>query len=137
MKKLSLYIIGILFLQSCSIMIPFKNLPEPDGKFLIGTDVLILEDINRPEIFTEKTNDFRKIVVQVWYPSSEKSDSLYPYLDYPDIRMPYISKRLGVKQRLIEHIKEIQPDVDLTFFPDGEYDKVNIPIGLNFFWPDV
>ena len=38
---------------------------------------------------------------------------------------------------LREHIKEIQPDVDLTFFPDGEYDKVNIPIGLNFFWPDV
>jgi hypothetical protein len=25
----------------------------------------------------------------------------------------------------------------LTFFPDGRDEKVDIPIGLNFFWPDV
>ena len=37
---------------------------------------------------------------------------------------------------LREHIKQIQPDVDLTFFPDGDEDGVNIPIGINFFWPD-
>ena len=34
-------------------------------------------------------------------------------------------------------IKEIQPDVDLTFFPDRSNEKKNIPIGLSFFWPDV
>jgi len=89
-------------------MIPFKNLPKPDGKFLIGTDILILDDVNRGELFTQETNDSRKIVVQVWYPSLEKSDSLYPYLDYPDIRVPYISKRLGVKESLIGHIQTIQ-----------------------------
>jgi hypothetical protein len=38
---------------------------------------------------------------------------------------------------LREYVKEIQPDVDLTFFPDGDNDRVNIPIGLNFFWPDI
>jgi hypothetical protein len=37
---------------------------------------------------------------------------------------------------LREHIREIQPDVDLTFFPSNGSDRVNIPIGLNFFWPD-
>ena len=37
---------------------------------------------------------------------------------------------------LREHIKEVQPDVDLTFFPEGRNNKVDIPIGLNFFWPD-
>jgi hypothetical protein len=36
-----------------------------------------------------------------------------------------------------EHIKEVQPDVDLTFFPEGSDSKVNIPIGLSFFWPDL
>jgi hypothetical protein len=25
----------------------------------------------------------------------------------------------------------------MTFFPDGSNDKVNIPIGINFFWPDA
>jgi hypothetical protein len=38
---------------------------------------------------------------------------------------------------LREYIKEIQPDVELTFFPDGSNDRVNIPIGVSFFWPDV
>jgi hypothetical protein len=36
-----------------------------------------------------------------------------------------------------EYIKEVQPDVDLTFFPDGSDSKVNIPVGLSFFWPDL
>lgn len=37
---------------------------------------------------------------------------------------------------LREYIKEIQPDVDLTFFPSGGSNRVNIPIGVSFFWPD-
>jgi hypothetical protein len=38
---------------------------------------------------------------------------------------------------LREYIKEIQPDVDLTFFPDSGSDRTSIPIGVSFFWPDV
>jgi hypothetical protein len=38
---------------------------------------------------------------------------------------------------LREYIKEVQPDVDLTFFPKGSDLKVAIPIGLSFFWPDI
>ena len=38
---------------------------------------------------------------------------------------------------LREYIKEVQPDVDMTFFPEGSNEKVYIPIGLNFFWPDA
>ena len=38
---------------------------------------------------------------------------------------------------LREYIREIQPDVDLTFFPDGSENRVNLPIGLKFFWPDL
>ena len=38
---------------------------------------------------------------------------------------------------LREYVKEIQPDVDLTFFPAGESNRINIPIGVSFFWPDA
>ena len=37
---------------------------------------------------------------------------------------------------LREYLKEVQPDVDLTFFPDGTDTRINIPIGVSFFWPD-
>ena len=38
---------------------------------------------------------------------------------------------------LRNYIKLVQPDVDLTFFPDGTNYETTIPIGLSFFWPDV
>jgi len=38
---------------------------------------------------------------------------------------------------LREYIKEVQPDVDLTFFPDGSSNRINIPVGVSFFWPDI
>ncbi len=43
---------------------------------------------------------------------------------------------------LREHIKEIQPDMDLTFdfYPEDGGDtqeSVKIPIGVTFFWPDA
>jgi hypothetical protein len=36
-----------------------------------------------------------------------------------------------------EYVKEVQPDVDLTFFPDGSDTKTDLPVGLSFFWPDL
>ena len=38
---------------------------------------------------------------------------------------------------LREYIRKIQPDVDLTFFPNNGNDRISIPIGISFFWPDV
>jgi hypothetical protein len=38
---------------------------------------------------------------------------------------------------LREHMRKIQPDVDLTFFPDGDDERVTIPMGTEFFWPDL
>tara|TARA_B110000908_G_scaffold160886_1_gene204556 strand:+ start:991 stop:1734 length:744 start_codon:yes stop_codon:yes gene_type:complete len=38
---------------------------------------------------------------------------------------------------LRNYIKLVQPDVDLTFFPEGQDEDGKIPIGLNFFWPDA
>lgn len=38
---------------------------------------------------------------------------------------------------LREYIKGISPDIDLTFFPEGSDRRVDIPIGVNFFWPDA
>lgn len=55
-----------------------------------------------------------------------------------DVR-EFVDKWLLAKdsRALREYIKEIQPDVDLTFFPEGDSDRINIPIGISFFWPDV
>jgi len=38
---------------------------------------------------------------------------------------------------LRNHIQTFQPDIDLTFFPPNGEDRRTLPIGLNFFWPDI
>jgi hypothetical protein len=50
----------------------------------------------------------------------------------------FVDKHLLARdsRELRKHIRETQPDVDLTFFPDGNTDRVDIPIGIKFFWPD-
>jgi hypothetical protein len=57
--------------------------------------------------------------------------------DAKDIR-EFVDTMLARDSRALrEHIKEVQPDVDLTFFPNGSNEKVSIPVGLSFFWPDI
>jgi hypothetical protein len=37
---------------------------------------------------------------------------------------------------LREYIKELQPDVDMSYFPSDGSNRFNIPIGISFFWPE-
>jgi hypothetical protein len=58
--------------------------------------------------------------------------------DKKDIRNFVDNYLLAQDSRALrEYIREIQPDVDLTFFPSNGSDRVNIPVGINFFWPDL
>lgn len=55
-----------------------------------------------------------------------------------DIRQFVDTNLLARDSRALrEYIREVQPDVDMTFFLDGNDKKITIPIGLNFFWPDI
>jgi hypothetical protein len=57
--------------------------------------------------------------------------------DKKDIR-EYVDNFLLARdaKSLRNYAKNIQPDVDLTFFPNGNESRVDLPIGLTFFWPD-
>jgi hypothetical protein len=58
--------------------------------------------------------------------------------DKKDIREFVDNYLLAQDSRALrEYVREIQPDVDLTFFPDGSDDRVSIPIGVSFFWPEL
>lgn len=57
--------------------------------------------------------------------------------DNKDIR-EFVDNMLARDSRALrEYIREVQPDVDLTFFPNGSNEKITLPIGLSFFWPDI
>jgi predicted dienelactone hydrolase len=63
-----------------------KNiLPQPSGKFAVGTRYLVFTDKERPELFTTDTTDFREITTKVWYPAENNSKVQYmPYIKNGD-----------------------------------------------------
>ncbi|MGL1892534.1 MAG: dienelactone hydrolase family protein [Spirochaetaceae bacterium] len=71
-KKKGLMSISIILLFLSAILVvvlPRFSLPETTGEFHVGTKYFILTDKAREEHFTKEKNDYREIVVKVWYPS--------------------------------------------------------------------
>ena len=74
---LSLLLISAIFLPS---VLPIFDLPEPEGPYSVGTRDIFLE-LNREEVITREEDDKRKLMVKVWYPSSDKEGEIDPYID--------------------------------------------------------
>ena len=107
MRKLIL-LAFILLLSSCALVLNFQDLPSPGGNYIIGTDIFDWEDTYRDEWFTPNEIDSRKISVQIWYPAIEKSDSLYPYLDYPELRIEAIAEQIEQSKNLVKPVSKIK-----------------------------
>ena len=110
--------------------ITFKILCNKDEKIIEG-EVKGAKKINKmasPELSTR----LKQMILSVNGDDSKKT--IREFVD------TYLLARDS--RALREHIKEIQPDMDLTFdfYPDdgGEVQEdVKIPIGVTFFWPDA
>ena len=115
-----LFYLGFIFLSSCSLVLNFRDLPQPEGQYIIGTDVFTWEDNYRDEWFTKDKIDTRKIVVQIWYPASEKSDSLFPYMDYANLRVESISERIGKGKGTIKPVTKVKTNTYYKAKPVNE-----------------
>jgi dienelactone hydrolase len=111
LKSKSIALMSILLFSSCStiipLLIPFQDIPAPTGSFSVGTRVFNWEDNKREEWFTEKEGDFRKIVVQVWYPTDEVTGVPVPYLDFAQHRIKPISEQVELPPFMIKHIQDV------------------------------
>jgi dienelactone hydrolase len=56
-----------------TVILPFKSLPEPTGKFDVGTVTCDLTDKTRAESFSSEPGKSREIAVQFWYPTDTGS----------------------------------------------------------------
>lgn len=79
----------MVLLMVCSallaVYLPVFKLPEPDGPYKVGTDTMVFTDRDRDETITENKTDKRKLLVQIWYPAEDTSDTkesrFFPYDD--------------------------------------------------------
>jgi hypothetical protein len=112
-------------MPSTGTVVEFKILTHADEK-KIAQEVQSLKKIN-PEVSPEASTRLKHMILSV-DGSSEMKD-VRNYVDN------YLLARDAREFR--EYVVSFQPDVDLTFFPERTESRVNIPIGLNFFWPDA
>jgi len=119
-------------LSNCSaifrLVAPFSDLPAPTGPYSVATRSTTWIDSSRDETFTEK-QDFRKIVVQVWFPITKQNDlTTLPYIDAPELRLPAIAKQLRLPMSLIRHFGEVKTNT--CAIPDGSVPDQKFPLIL-------
>ncbi len=67
------------------IMPAVPTLPQPDGRYAVGTQVFRWTDASRDEPHTADPHDHRSVIAQVWYPATAGSNpggtTRLPYMD--------------------------------------------------------
>ncbi|HEX5807763.1 MAG TPA: hypothetical protein VFY25_03800 [Anaerolineales bacterium] len=71
-KTLLLFGLCLLLISSVAIY-PQLELPAPNGPYTVGRTTYRWVDTSRPEVLSMDPNDFREVVVLVWYPAEQGS----------------------------------------------------------------
>ncbi|EZH72113.1 hypothetical protein ATO12_24565 [Aquimarina atlantica] len=73
--------IALLSVVLCIVM-PVIKFPEPSGTFSVGLESLYLEDKTREETLTKEKGDYRKLTIDVYYPSDHEITKPIRYMDH-------------------------------------------------------
>ena len=106
--------------------ITFKLLTHAD-ELAIEQEVKGMKKLNK-DSSTELSSRLKRVITSV--EGNAEARDIREYVDN------YLLARDSRAFR--EHIRQIQPDVDLKFYPENGPDGgVDIPIGVTFLWPDA
>lgn len=112
-------------LPSSGNVVTFKLLTHKDEQ-AIEREIAGLKKINK-DSSAASTTRLKHLITSVNGSSEQK-----------DIR-EFVDGYLLAKdaRALREEYTRVNPDIDLTVYPDGMEEGVDLPITLNFFWPDA
>ena len=97
-----------------------------------GDEQKILKEVNSLKKLKKDSDSTLSTRLKYMITSVEGDDTTKTIRDFVD---NYLLARDS--RALREYINTINPDIDLSFFPDGSKISRSIPININFFWPDV
>ncbi len=94
---------------SLDIIFPVFTLPEPTGTYEIGTVTFELTDESREEVFTGFVGDYRRILIQAWYPAGPvSSQEPVPYVEDPQLFGMGIEYSFGFPAFMVSHLPLIK-----------------------------
>ena len=113
--KKGLLSIVVLAVTAASIyltyLMPIFSLPEPTGKYAIGTISQHLTDQSRDETLSPEQGDKRELMVNVWYPVDPEKAKQKPKEHYPAELGEAISLVFGIPKQLFSYITTIPTHV--------------------------
>jgi hypothetical protein len=112
-------------LPSSGAKITFKLLTGKDEK-AIDRELAGLKKINK-ESSPELTTRLKHIITSV-----NGDDEAKTIRDFVDNHLLARDSRA-----LREHIRQMQPDVEMSFIPEGEDTPITVPMTANFLYPDI
>lgn len=112
-------------LPHSGVAITFKILTGKDEKD-INKELQGLRKISK-EAAPELTTRLKYIITSV--DGNTESKTIRTFVDN------YLLARDS--RALRDHMRKVQPDIQLTFTPEGEDESVMIPLGANFLYPDL
>lgn len=98
---------GLLALAAAAAVgwaLPVVALPGPDGPRPVGTFVLALADEERPEQYSGRPGDHRRIAVQAWYPAREGGPPA-PWAARADRLGARLGRQAGVPGFVLGHLQ--------------------------------
>jgi Platelet-activating factor acetylhydrolase, isoform II len=98
MVQLLVLLFLMIFGTGASFRQSNSALPSPTGPYKVGRVLLSWVDRNRPEIMTPMPDDFREVMVYVWYPASNVNGAAGPYMPGAD-RLHAIATGIGLSNQ--------------------------------------
>ncbi|MHA1906021.1 MAG: alpha/beta hydrolase family protein [Candidatus Thorarchaeota archaeon] len=101
-------VIIMLVLMATSVvldsMLPMFVLPEPTGEYNVGTINFELTDTSRNETFTADPDDYRRFLIQAWYPTDDVTGlAPIPYIEYPTEFGTAVENSFGFPPIIVSH----------------------------------
>ncbi|MEM7380716.1 MAG: hypothetical protein AAF361_05900 [Bacteroidota bacterium] len=83
------------FLLAVAFTLPligsYGQLPAPSGNYSVSKLKMLIQDPERPELYTEDLTDYRKLLLEVWYPAKSGGEKI-PYM-HPEIQSAFLKQR--------------------------------------------
>jgi hypothetical protein len=85
-------------------MLPMFVLPEPTGQYNVGTTDFELTDTSRGETFTTNPDDYRRFLIQAWYPADDVAGlAPVPYIEHPTEFGTAVENSFGFPSIIVSH----------------------------------
>lgn len=98
-------LVAIVLVAALPVLLPVPNLPEPTGKYQIGTTTYHIVDETREEIYGDDPGGYRELMLQLWYPADPgAANESAPYFDQLKLAASVIAERIGLPSFFLGHL---------------------------------